>query len=130
RFINELSLADPELEDYLFFVNNDDFQNYSPTDQQRVIDRFKEYLMNAAFPEGPPAPIPPCPATLALIDFLSHPPYALYIDIYNTSATETADLSGCTLARFYFDHQTQERVAAFQAYQAATTLAPGDTLRL
>jgi hypothetical protein len=54
-FINELSLTDPELEDYLFFVNNDDFQNYSPSKRQRVLDRFKEYLMSAAFPQGPPS---------------------------------------------------------------------------
>jgi hypothetical protein len=53
-FINGLSLTDPDLEDYLFFVNNDDFQNYSPSKRQRVLARFKEYLMSAAFPQGPP----------------------------------------------------------------------------
>jgi hypothetical protein len=54
-FIDELSLTDPNVEYYVYFADNDDFQNYSASDQQRVLDRFKEYLMSAAFPEGPPS---------------------------------------------------------------------------
>ncbi len=104
------------------------FQHLDPAVLDEIIAGFETYAIDVAFPNGPPPPS--CPTTLALIDFLSHPPYALYVDVYNTSATESADLSGCTLARFYFDHQTQERGAAFQVYQADTTLAPGDTLRL
>jgi hypothetical protein len=54
-FIDELSLTDPNVEYYVYFVDNDDFQNYSASDRQRVLDRFEEYLMDAAFPEGPPS---------------------------------------------------------------------------
>ncbi|NBC19052.1 MAG: hypothetical protein GVY18_17255, partial [Bacteroidetes bacterium] len=54
-FINELSMTDPGVEYYVYFVDNDDFENYSPSKRQRVFDRFKEYLMDAAFPEGPPS---------------------------------------------------------------------------
>ncbi|NBB84719.1 MAG: hypothetical protein GVY12_00655 [Bacteroidetes bacterium] len=93
---------------------------------QAVVDA-PEGELPPPFPDSTP---PACPATLALVDFLSYPSYALYVDLYNTSTTEAVPLAGCTVAFFYFNHQTEERGAAYRIYQPDTTLAPGDTLRV